>query len=262
MPGVACTNLTAIGKPPAPKGGLGLYDILVEFSTYQLLVPPKPRVGGPVVWSVKRNRQSVPIDHTPDGTVLQNSSGEPEDPPFTALLSNETLHGEWYEKGPDQPTIYAKYRKYSDCVNKVPYAGMEVGCAKTNGVEVGQPVNGWAFCSVDFEYKKPYQLPGTNSPSLIEGWQYARIDKGRRTVQIDKVTGKDIYAAIMEYPVNADGTPDKTSNGGKPSLRVSEPRLLDGKGGLLADGDPPFINVDSPYSYIDFNQMGLQNIGK
>ena len=229
-----CQSVEALGKPPAIHGGRGQYIVTAEFARKQ--ITPGAQPGGPVRWSRKASLVSKPVDIDVYGNAILSSSLEPPDPPITAFLRDEVLHGEFYFRAATELEAIKVFRPFEGLINDkpIPLFGIGVGCLLVHPFEARATDTGWVFMSVDLQVRPSITDPITLFPldpetgKPYEGWDDVFPDRGRRAVVIDPVTNKATTSTDLSKRFgwikdgNGQYTPD--------------PLPLDGAGNLAGSG--------------------------
>lgn len=239
-----CQRMTARGHPPAPVDGTGLYEVVAEFAITTARFTPGAQYGGPTQWRVERTRATEPVDMDVAGNPITNSADEPIDPPLTRLIHTKVLIGEWFLLGRDWPSAYRRYAGYEGKLNSSAFHGAPPGSFWLDTVEPDQiytVANGASEprqkvfrCIGRWLYRPEKTLYGVT----YQGWIDAFIDRGRRTIGTP-VGGVRKYDPILM----TDGSP------------ISEPRLLNGAGGELAQSSNPVVRSVRHDDYAEFNAL-------
>jgi hypothetical protein len=229
------------GRPPAPKGGMGLYYIEAEYaSTY---APLQPVPGGPAVWAIRTSLANELVDHDVDGYPIVMSSEEPVDPPLTRLRPEEVLHGEFYIRAASALKAYFPLRPYNCTLNLTPFLGAPKGCVLCHPFQCEDSDTGWIKTAVDFQYKPKRILFG----QTYQGWTDSLVDRGRRKIIDAKATDPvKRYAKIVDSKNEPVDEPVFLNGKGQPLLPVTN---------IVTDGKNPTIIPVHHYTYMDFNQI-------
>lgn len=257
---VKCQSLKAVGHPPAPVGGTGLYEVTAEYAQRSSSAgggTKKAEVGGPPVWSVDTAEASRPVDRDRSGFPITNVVEEPIEPALTINTTTETLVVRFYVTSANQLSVYSTYRPYKDTVNSATYKGIPRGCLLCRGFTPATEEDGLFLVTGKFMYRPQVTaLRGINayytqssatannwvSISLpIEGWADIVPNKARRKL-VGAYTDppETRYQAIL----GADGRP------------VSDPVPVTLAGVPITDSSIKAL-VFYHYDYADFAALGL-----
>jgi len=252
-PSVVCRSMSIEGSPPAPLGGSG--DYLVE-AGYEPAGTDEAVIGGPPVYRLQTSVSSVPVDIDSDGDPIENSAGQPIDPPLTDLGDQEVLTVEWWQQYATLAACFQEIRPYRNAKNLTTWQGAPKGSVRCRGIanvdEVEVEGGIWVKLRAPFEYREPIDtatLPavvknksGVTQSGELEGWDTLTADRGTR-VKGAVVDGKQTYLPIM------------TEDGTEP---VREPVNLDGLGQVLGSSATPVAIVRRlSAKYLNFAALGI-----
>lgn len=222
-------RITIDGKRDAPANGSGHYIADLTYSTIQ--PDKKSTPGGPWIWVVRAGLQCSVVDLDIRGRRIRTISEEPIDPPLTAMLPAEVLHGEGYVQAPDEITAYARYRSYIGTINASPVFGTIRGCLLCHPFQTQASDSGWVRLSVDLEYRKPKTYNGVT----YGGWIDVFEQRGTRSIDVDADDPADRFVDITvkddmgvnrpissPVPLDDEGQPQDTSTDYTPAYGVVE----------------------------------------
>lgn len=221
-PNLTCQSLEANGKPAAVAGGVGNYIVTAEYANVTLAAQA-PQPGKPAVWTVLPSLTSSPVDVDAYGGSIFTSSMEPVEPPITALLPEEILHGEFYVRAADALEAYKPFRPFNATINDdfLPRLGAARGCLLCHVFRPEPSETGWIKMTVDFQYRPPKTRETAKGTRTYPGWADVFPDMGRRRL---RQTGTATDVGNMWEPI-----PDSKGN------RILTPVPLDGAGNTVAD---------------------------
>lgn len=252
-PSVVCRSLSIEGSPPAPLGGQG--DYLVE-AGYEPAGTDEAVIGGPPKYRIQTSITSVPVDIDADGDPIENSAGQPIDPPLTDQDDQEVLVVEWWRKYATLSACFAEIRPYRNAKNLTAWQAAPKGSVRCRGIanvdEVEVEDGLWVKLRSPFEYREPIDTAtfpavvkdksGATQAGTLEGFDTLSADRGTR-VKGAVVDGVQTYLPIM------------TEDGTEP---VREPVNLDGLGQALGSSATPVAIVRRlSAKYLDFSALGI-----
>jgi hypothetical protein len=172
-----------------------------------------------------------PIDVDIDGNPIINSSHEGFDPPVTREFYDEVLtitrNEAWYDRVNLMP--------YKGAVSSDSFYGFDAGWAKVTDITAEYVTLGeFTYAVVTYEIQIRY-----------DGWKKRILDRGFRVYSGADGDGNPAYEQVR----GTDGTP------------LTEPVLLDGSGGKLADGANPVWLEFEVYRTLPFAWLELQYSG-
>lgn len=187
---IYCQSLDVATRVPANDGnGQGLYQVTVSYAAKSfgtLIIGGDPPEDGTPRFRINRSVTTMPADHDIDGNPIQNTVGEPFEPPSTVTVVSKQIIAEWIAIATDWTELLALYAPYEDKTNSESYKGTAPECLYCPGIDVdpsslGYTADGKQYfkCSTSFDYRPPYKVAGV--ADSFPGWVEVRPNLARRT---------------------------------------------------------------------------------
>jgi hypothetical protein len=221
---------------------------------YQYMENPFTRLAE-IDWDFTEEPAIVENDIT--GKAVASSAGEPFDPPIQEMAC-DIVGRISYAASQFDGLIAANY---IDAVNdgslridQVYFPAYTVKINKWKGKKTYWGTTAYWEVYLEIQIRLAYK-PGTSD---IYGWQKQILDQGfyRRGTFADAVSGGTI---IGKVPIrNRDIATIQSGDGINADDQVSSPVLLDGNGGILAEGSPPVFLYFETKKRRNFNIFNLR----